>query len=496
MTDQLVVLVPALPLAGGVAAWFTSGRAALVCALASLLPALLGVAALVATVVSSGPLVALDGLVLVDGLGALLIGSAALVSGIVLAGSPRHLAHEASAGRLRARDDGRYYALLLWFTAGLLAVPLVDDLGLMWVALEATTIVSALLVGFSRTPSAIEAAWKTLILGSIGVGFALLATMLIYASSVGPVDGDLVDGAAGGLSWSHLLAIATTLDPALVRLAFVLALAGYGTKAGLVPFHTWLPDAHSQAPSPISGLLSGASLGVALYGLARFQAIADGALGAGFSSTLLVAAGLLGLAVALPFLVAQGDLKRLLAFSSVEHMGISVLALGFGGPVALAGFGLHMVNHGLAKAVAFLSAGQIVEMRGSRRMGRLRGALSGSGPDGTALLVSLLMLAGLPPSGIFVAEVAIVWGGFQAGWGPAAALAALLMGLCMAALLFHLLALGPGRRIVSFSGARGPARSLLLGAPLLVVALLGLWTPAWLSDALDALVASLAGPHV
>jgi hydrogenase-4 component F len=184
------------------------------------------------------------------------------------------------ACRLPPRDAGRYYALLLWFSAGLAAVPLLDSLGLVWVGIEATTIVSALLVGFARTPGAIEAAWKYLILGSIGIGFALLGTLLVYASSVG-VLGETSDA----LAWTRLVDIAPSLDPAFVRLAFIFALAGYGTKAGLAPFHTWLPDAHSQAPSPISAMLSGAALAVSLYALARFHLIATGTLGPGFSST-------------------------------------------------------------------------------------------------------------------------------------------------------------------------------------------------------------------
>ena len=202
------------------------------------------------------------------------------------------------------------------------------------------------------------------------------------------------------------------------------ALAGYGTKAGLAPFHTWLPDAHSQAPSPISALLSGAALAVALYALARFHLVTVGRLGPAFSSTLLVVFGLLSLAVALPFIVAQGDLKRLLAYSSIEHLGLATLALGFGGHLALLGFSLHLICHGLAKATVFLAAGRLVAERGSRRIGRLGGSLARSPADGRALVVAALMLAGLPPSGIFVAELAILFGGVQAGWGLAAALAA------------------------------------------------------------------------
>ena len=194
-------------------------------------------------------------------------------------------------------------------------------------------------VGMNRTPDAIEAAWKYLILGTIGVGFALLATLLAYASSV-----HVMGESSDALNWTRLIAIAPSLNPNLLRLSFVFALAGYGTKAGLVPFHTWLPDAHSQAPSPVSALLSGVSIMVALYALVRFHLVATAGLGPGFSSTLLVIFGLLSMAVALPFMIRQEDLKRLLAYSSIEHMGLLVAGIGFGGPLALLGVALHMVS--------------------------------------------------------------------------------------------------------------------------------------------------------
>ena len=377
-------------------------------------------------VFANGPLHAFGGLVAIDAFGAyVLVLRSWSWPGSRSPGRPTYLAHEAHAGVLRAHDAGRYYALLLWFVAGLAAVPLVDNLGLVWVGIEATTIVSALLVGFSRTPQAIEAAWKYLILGSIGIGFALLGTLLVYASSVG-VLGETSDA----LDWTRLVAIAPRLDPAFVRLAFIFALAGYGTKAGLAPFHTWLPDAHSQAPSPISALLSGGALAVSLYALARFHLVAVGSAGAGL---LLDAA------------------RRL---RPPQPRGGAAVHRRPGGPQAAAGLLLDRAPgpgrarprvrrparaaraspstsacHGLAKSTAFLAAGRLVAERGSRRIGRLGGSLARSPVDGRALVVAALLLAGLPPSGIFVAELAILFGGFRAGWGLAAAAAALILAL-------------------------------------------------------------------
>ncbi len=361
----------------------------------------------------------------------------------------------------------------------------------MWVGIEATTIVSALLVGFSRTPQAIEAAWKYLILGSIGIGFALLGTLLVYASSVG-VLGETSDA----LAWTRLVAIAPRLDPAFVRLAFIFALAGYGTKAGLAPFHTWLPDAHSQAPSPISAMLSGAALAVSLYALARFHLVATGTLGPAFSSTLLVVFGLLSLVVALPFIVAQGDLKRLLAYSSIEHLGLATLALGFGGHLALLGFTLHLACHGLAKSTVFLAAGQLVAGRGSRRIGRLGGSLARSPADGRALVVAALAarrtaavgdLRGRARDPVRRRRRRLGPRGGDRGAGPGAR----------------------GRRApVPRRAGRGraagyPARSRsersLASAtppapvPLAVVVVAGVWTPSPLAEALDQVVVVLGG---
>ncbi len=489
MTELLVALIVVAPTAAGALAWFADDRHAGRLAALGFVTALAAGLLLAARVFVEGPLGAFGGLVVVDALGAYVLALVLVVATVALAGSPGHLAHERAAGRLRPNDTGRYYALLLWFATALAVVPLLDNLGLLWVGIEATTIVSALLVGFARTPTAIEAAWKYLILGSIGIGFALLGTLLLYASSVG-VLGETSDA----LAWTRLTEIAPRLDPGLARLAFIFALAGYGTKAGLVPFHFWLPDAHSQAPSPISSLLSGAALAVALYALARFHLITVATLGPAFSSTLLVVFGLLSLVTALPFIVAQGDLKRLLAYSSIEHLGLATLALGFGGHLALLGLTLHLFSHGLAKSTVFLAAGRLVAERGSRRIGRLGGSLARSPADGRALVVAALALAGLPPSGIFVAEIAILLGGVQAGWGLAAGAAAAILALAVAGLLFHVIRVSvgpPGRP------AEGPPASrrwaLLLGVPLTVVVVAGLWTPSPLLAALDQVVLVLGG---
>jgi len=488
MVTTLALLAVIIPVLAGALVWFLPDHRSGVTAAAALVIGIVGALALAVPVLVGGTLQAADGVVALDALGAFVLVIIVIVASIAMAGSPAYLAHERA---LRPRDRSRYWALMLWFIGGLLIVPLFDNLGLVWVAIEATTIVSALLVGFARTPAAIEAAWKYLILGSVGIGFALLGTLLAYASSI-----ELLGETSDALSWTRLVAVAPGLDPGLVRLAFIFALVGYGTKTGLAPFHTWLPDAHSQAPSPVSALLSGATLTVALYALARFHLVAAGTLGPGFSSTLLVLFGLLSLAVALPFIVAQGDLKRLLAYSSIEHMGLGAMALGFGGPIALAGLALHLLAHGITKASLFIAGGGLVERGRSRRIARLSGSLVLDPIDGRAFLGGALLLSGLPPSALFVSEIAILFGGFSMGWGWAAALAAVLLALAMAGFLFHVGRVSFGSPRVRETSGPAPWRAIIIGTPLALVVVLGVWTPEPLGAAIARVVAILGGSGV
>jgi hydrogenase-4 component F len=487
MNDLLVAALLLVPAVGGLATWWLRGRAAELVATGAYLVAGLAGIVLAATVPGSGRVTALGGLVSIDMLGAWVLALTIVVTGLALGASPRHVRHALDAGTLRPHDEGRYYALLLWFAATLTAVPLVNNLGLLWVAIEATTIVSALLVGISRSPEAIEAAWKYLVLGTIGVGFALLGTVLAYSSSV-----QVLGESSDALDWTRLMAIAPSLNPELLRLSFVFALAGYGTKIGLVPFHTWLPDAHSQAPSPVSAMLSGVSLIAALYALIRFQLVVAAGIGPAFTSTLLVVFGLLSMAVALPFMMRQEDLKRLLAYSSVEHMGLLVAGIGFGGPLALAGVTLHMALHALTKATLFVAAGELVEQYGNRRLSSIRGALTAAPVAGGALGAGILLLGGLPPSGIFVTEFAIVVGGALQGWWLAAGIAAVLLAGSFVALAVHVSRIAWGH-----SGpvelVRGIERGLALrlAIPLAAVVVLGVWTPGPLATILDSIRAIL-----
>jgi hydrogenase-4 component F len=246
----------------------------------------------------------------------------------------------------------------------------------------------------------------------------------------------------------------------------------------------------------VSALLSGATLTVSLYALARFHLVATGTLGPGFSSTALVIFGVLSLAVALPFIVAQGDLKRLLAYSSIEHMGLGAMALGFGGPVALGGLVLHLLAHGLTKASLFIAGGGLVERGRSRRIARLSGSLTLDPVDGRAFLGGALLLSGLPPSALFASEIAILFGGFSTGWGVPAAIGAVLLAAAVAGFLFHAGRMSFGSPRIRTVSPSARWRAVVLGAPLAAVVVLGVWTPQPLATAIARVVAVLGGGDV
>src|SRR6266404_6275158 len=273
----------------------------------------------------------------------------------------RYFRREVSDGLVSPARVKEFFVLTPLFAAGMFLVVLANNLGVMWFALEATALASVLLVALYNRKTSLEAAWKYVILGSLGLALALLGTVFTYAAALAPGGSEKLPS----FNWSHLMTVAHQLDPRLIRLAFAFVLIGYGTKAGLAPMHTWLPDAHSEAPSPISAMMSGVLLNVGLYALMRFKAVVDIAAGPAFSSAWLMRFGLLSLGLAAAFLISQRDYKRMLAYSSVEHTGIVALVLGFGGYWGLLGALLHMVNHALSKSMLFILSGSILSKYGA-----------------------------------------------------------------------------------------------------------------------------------
>jgi hydrogenase-4 component F len=313
------------------------------------------------------------------------------------------------------RYSRRFWAGLNLFAWAMLAAPLMSNLALLWVAIEVTTVVSALLVAIDNTDAAAEAAWKYVLLASAGLGLALLATIFTYYA------GAQVLGQSYDLGLSQLLAAAPRLPHTVVQLGFVLAVLGYGTKTGLVPVHTWLPDAHSEAPTPVSALLSGSLLAISFYAILRYYQVAEAALGPTFPRNVLLVFGIASLVLAALYLFGQRDIKRLLAYSSIEHMGILAIGVGFGAPAALAGVLLHVLAHAAAKGNAFMGAGVLVRKTGTKRISAIRGGLDLLPWSGPLLLLALLALGAMPPFGLFRSEFEIVAGGLRSGRYAAAA---------------------------------------------------------------------------
>jgi hydrogenase-4 component F len=327
----------------------------------------------------------------------------------------------------RSASDQRYcrwfYVGLNLFCWSLVIVPLVNGLALLWIAIEITTVVSALLVAIDNTEGASEAAWKYVLLASLGLGIALFATIMMYYA------GTAVLGASYNLSYPTLLAGAAHFHPNVVRFAFVLAVLGYGTKMGLFPVHTWLPDAHSEAPTPVSALLSGALLAVSFYAILRFFQIAVRTLGPNFPRDVMLIFGVATLLLAALYLLSQRDMKRMLAYSSVEQMGILAIGMSFGAPIAVVGVLLQVLAHAAAKGTAFFGVGSVVRKFGTKDMTKIRGGVGLLPWSGPMLVLAVLGLSAMPPFGIFRSEFLIVYGGLKEPHDVVAAILVVLVTL-------------------------------------------------------------------
>ena len=380
----------------------------------------------------------------------------------------------------------RFVPFLLWFLAAMTLVAATQHLAVLWVAVEATTLSSAPLVYFYRRGPALEAAWKYLMLCSVGIALALLGTFFLGAA-------EAAAGAAPTLTLAGLVRAAPAMPRAWLRAAFVLALVGYGTKMGLAPLHPWLPDAHSQAPSPVSALLSGALLNCAFLGVLRFFQVCLASGDAGFARTLLLLLGFVSIAVATAFLLGQRDVKRLFAYSSVENMGIIAVGVGLGGAAAY-GSMLQAVGHSLAKAGLFFLAGNVLRAYGSTTAGEIRGALRRLPVSGPLLLALALAIGGLPPFSLFMSEYTIVQSAVGGGHPWLGALLAALLAvafLAMAAVLLPALqGRGERRGVAAPEGLLATVPPLVLAAGVLV---LGVYVPPAVARLLASVAASLGG---
>jgi hydrogenase-4 component F len=349
--------------------------------------------------------------------------------------------HDSAAFQRYAR---RFCLGINLFAGSMLAAPMMSNLALLWIAVEVTTVISALLVAIAGTDGSAEAAWKYILIASAGLSIALLGTIFMYYA------GAQVLGQHYNLAFAPLLQVAPRLGHTAVRLAFVLAVLGFGTKVGLFPVHTWLPDAHSEAPTPVSALLSGSLLAVSFYAILRYYQVAAGALGPRFPRDVLLVFGVASLLLAALYLLDQRDYKRLLAYSSVEHMGILAIGVSFGAPVALAGVLLHVLAHAAAKGNAFMGAGVLVRKFGSKQISSVRGGLDLLPWSGPLFLGAILALGAMPPFGVFRSEFEIVAGGLAASRNVGTVI--LVIGVTVA---FFGLSLATNRMLFSSAGSGG-----------------------------------------
>ena len=383
--------------------------------------------------------------------------------------SMSYVPHEVETGRLTALNLRFYHPMyqILLFAMNLALTA--NNIGLMWAAIEIATLTTVAMVGIYRTPEAVEAAWKYFILGSVGIALALFGTILVYMAAR-PTVGEGIDG----MVWTILIQRVGEFDPPLLNLAFVFLMLGYGTKVGLAPLHAWLPDAHAEGPTPISAVLSGLLLNVALYAVLRFKLLLDANAHTIAPGPLMATLGLVSLVFAAFMLYRRRDIKRLFAFSSIEHMGLIVFAFGMGG--ALANFAglLHMTMHSLTKSGIFFVVGHIAQAKGTQRLADIRGLTVSHPVLGWSLIVGVFAIAGLPPTGVFMSEFLVVTSTFARS--PALALI-VVFGLLVAfgALLLRLQGLAFGAP--SPGGKESHASMLPIGAHFSLVLLAGLYPP-------------------
>ncbi|MBL6749742.1 MAG: hydrogenase 4 subunit F [Nevskia sp.] len=431
-------------------------------------------AALTVRVIGSGPMLAFHEQFFVDPFNVFLVALTAFVGFTTSLFSRPYMRVEQHHGRLNRSQLRLYHSMYQLFTFTMLLALLTNNMGILWVAMEGATLTTVLLVSLYRTPNGLEAAWKYFILCGVGIAQALFGTILLYFAA------EKVLGAEGttALLWTHLNQVKGELEPVVLSLAFVFLLVGYGTKVGLVPLHNWLPDAHAEGPTPVSAVLSGLLLNVALYAVVRCKVLVEGSLHNGMAGRLMMAFGLTSVVVAAFFLWRQKDIKRLFAYSSIEHMGIVTFAFGMGGPVANFAALLHMTVHSLTKSAIFFAVGHAAQKAGTQMIEQIHGLLKLSPTVGWGLMLGSLAILGLPPFGVFASEFLILTTAMRDHpW--AAPILLLALGVAFAAIFSRVQSMVFGEPSLS----RLPHAPALLPvfAHLLLVLALGLFIPPYLA---------------
>jgi hydrogenase-4 component F len=401
---ETLYVVLGIPLAGGVVlALFGHRDWAMELNAAFSFGTFVAAAVLTVQVVAGGPLFAWDREFFIDPLNVFLVTLTAFVGLTTALFSRPYMRVERDHGKMTPPRLRLYHSMYQLFSFTMLMALTTNNMGILWVAMEAATLTTVLLVSVYRTAASLEAAWKYFILCGVGIAQALFGTVMLYMAA------EKVLGAEGGaLLWTNLNTVKASLDPNIITLAFAFLFIGYGTKVGLVPLHNWLPDAHAEGPTPVSAVLSGLLLNVALYALLRCKVLTDGALRNHLASQMMMGFGLLSVVAAAFFLTRQKDIKRMFAYSSIEHMGLMTFAFGLGGPIANFAGLLHMTVHSLTKSAIFFAVGHASQKAGTQVMDEIRGLIKVSPPVGWGLMLGTLAILGLPPFGVFASEFLII----------------------------------------------------------------------------------------
>jgi len=414
----------------------------------------------------------------IDSLSGLFILTISLITFAASVYSISYIDKDIKEGGISERKALAYYGLFNLFTLSMYFSTMLNNLGFVWVAIEVTTLVSAFLVGFYNNKKSVEAAWKYIIICSVGISLALLGTMLFYYAVS-------QRGNISSLNWTDMIKVAKGLDPNLLKIAFLFIIVGYGTKAGLVPMHTWLPDAHSQALGPISALLSGVLLETAIYAILRFTIIINKCAGSDYSSHILTLFGLLSLGVSAAFILVQKDIKRLLAYSSVEHIGIICLGLGFGGALGLYGALFHVFNHAATKSIMFFGAGSVSKRYKTNDMHVIRGVSDALPFTGPILILGAFALAGSPPFSVFMSELLILISGFNSGAYIQSALFLLFAAIIFGGLIHHISGIAFGKKPEGVEAGKEPLSSKIsLAFLFVIICVIGFTMPGWFNKLL------------
>jgi len=354
-------------------------------------------------VLNQGPLLSAGKMLYIDAFNVYLVALTAFVGFTTAIFSRTYMQHEVEARNLGRGRMRLYHAMFQGFMFAMMAALTTNNIGILWVAMEGATLATVLLVSLYRTPEAVEAAWKYFILCGVGIAQALFGTVLMYFAAE-----RVIPGAEDALAWTVLYKASGSLEPTVLTIAFVFLLVGYGTKVGLVPLHNWLPDAHSEGPTPMSAILSGLLLNVALYALVRVKMIVDGSLHSNLAGYLMMGFGLLSFMVAGLFLHRQRDIKRMFSYSSIEHMGLMTFAFGIGGPLATFAALLHMTVHSLTKSAIFVTVGHAAQIAKTQSIQHIRGLIRTQPAVGWGLLIGTVAIAGFPPFGVFTSEFLVL----------------------------------------------------------------------------------------